>query len=133
MSKRKILVIDDDPSIHDLLKVIFEEEGFQIMGPRRGERAGNAGTGGKPDLIILDILMPEVNGFEVLEGLKADKETRDIPVIILSVQATSEDIDRALAMGADRYVRKPFQRSEMLEAARLALSNSDRGRARNPE
>ncbi len=121
MRKQKILIIDDDPSVHSLLKMVFEEEGFEIMGSGPGDKAGGD-AGSKPDAIILDIVMPEVNGFEILKGLKADEDTRHIPVIILSVHKDEEDVEKAIALGARFYLRKPFSRSEILDAVRAVLA-----------
>jgi DNA-binding response OmpR family regulator len=125
MTGKKVLVIDDEPAMHQLLKVILEGDGFELVGPEEQGEAGNSVKGKRPDLIILDIMMPEVDGFEILEGLKRDEETRRIPVIILSVRNMEEDIDKALSMGADLYMTKPFDPSTLLDAIHSVLSSTD--------
>jgi two-component system alkaline phosphatase synthesis response regulator PhoP/two-component system response regulator VicR len=124
MAGEKVLVIDDEPAMHRLLKVILEAEGFELVGPEEHGEARNSIKGKHPDLIILDIMMPEVDGFEILEGLKKDKETNNIPVIILSVRNLKEDISKALSLGADLYLTKPFDPSELLNAVRSVLSGT---------
>jgi two-component system alkaline phosphatase synthesis response regulator PhoP len=125
MNGKKVLVIDDEPAMHQLLKVILEGDGFELVGPEEHGEAGDSIKRKKPDLIILDIMMPEVDGFEILEGLKRDEETRRIPVIILSVRNMEEDINKALSMGADLYLTKPFDPSGLLDAIHSVLSSAD--------
>ena len=125
MAGKKILVIDDEPAMHQLLKVILEGDGFELVGPEEQGGAGNSIEGKQPDLIILDIMMPEVDGFQILEGLKKDEETKRIPVIILSVRNIEEDINKALSMGADLYMTKPFDPSTLLDNVHAVLSNME--------
>lgn len=125
MTGKKILVIDDEPAMHRLLKVILEGSGFELVGPEEHGEAGNSIKKKQPDLIILDIMMPEVDGFEILEGLKRDEETNQIPVIILSVRNMKEDIKKALSMGANLYMTKPFDPSDLLDAVHSVLSSAD--------
>ena len=120
--KKKILVIDDEPSMHRLLKLILEDEGFSVVEPEESSEAAASIAVGKPDAIILDIMMPEVSGFEVLRMLKDDEGTRDIPVIILSVRSFEEDIQKAMSLGAERYMTKPFQPTELLELIKEVLA-----------
>ncbi len=122
MEKKKVLVIDDEPAMHRLVQIILEVEGFQIVGMGDQDEARRSIASGKPDLIILDIMMPEVDGFEILRMLKGDQETRDIPVIVLTVRNMEEDVRKAKALGADVYMTKPFQPSELVEAVHSALS-----------
>ena len=121
MGKRKILVIDDEPALHRLVQIILEVEGFEIVGMGNQEEAAEAVASGKPDLIILDIMMPEVDGFEILRMLKGDEETRDIPVIVLTVRNMEEDVRKAKSLGAEIYMTKPFQPSELVDAVHAAL------------
>ncbi|NPV60559.1 MAG: response regulator [Actinobacteria bacterium] len=122
MGKRKVLVIDDEPAMHRLVQIILEVEGFEIVGMGNQEEATKAVASGKPDLIILDIMMPEVDGFEILRMLKGDEETRDIPVIVLTVRNMEEDVRKAKSLGAEIYMTKPFQPSELVDAVHAALS-----------
>ncbi len=118
------MVIDDEPAIHRLLQTILEHEGFQVLGMERRQEARETVIRGKPDIIILDLMMPEVDGFEVLKILKEDEETRSIPVLILTVRCLKEDRERALELGADFYMTKPFQPSELVEVVRLLAATA---------
>ena len=123
MHTKKILVIDDEPAIHRLLQIILEGEGFLVIGPVEGGGAAPTLSGEKPDLIILDIIMPEVDGFDVLQILKEDEETRAIPVLILTASNRSMDMEKARRMGAVDYLTKPFQPAELLQAVRSASAS----------
>jgi DNA-binding response OmpR family regulator len=125
MTGKKVLVIDDEPAMHKLLKVILEGDGFELVGPEEHGEAGDSINGKQPDLIILDIMMPEVDGFDILEGLKRDEHTKRIPVIVLSVRNMEEDIEKAISMGADLYLTKPFEPSGLLDAIHSVLSSAD--------
>jgi two-component system alkaline phosphatase synthesis response regulator PhoP/two-component system response regulator VicR len=128
MNKKKILVIDDEPAVHRLLQIILEDEGFHIVGLDESEETRRSISKGKPDLIILDIMMPELDGFDVLRMLKGDEETQDIPVIILSARNRREDMDKAKKLGADIYLTKPFQPTELLKAVRSVGSSQSANR-----
>lgn len=124
-NNKKVLIIDDEPSIHKLITIILEEEGFQIVGPQAHDEARRSVKKGKPDIIILDIMMPEVDGFDVLKMLKGDTDTMHIPVIVLSVRNLKNDIDKALSLGADNYLTKPFEPAKLVEAINAALAAND--------
>lgn len=115
---KRVLVIDDEPAIHRLVQIILEQEGFQVEGMEERAEARRSVKQGKPDVIILDLMMPEVDGFEILRMLKEDTETKDIPVIILTVRILGEDREKALSMGADLYMTKPFEPAQLVEAVR---------------
>ncbi len=115
---KRILVIDDEPAIHRLVQIILENEGFQILGMVERRETRRSVLQGKPDVIILDIMMPEVDGFQILKMLKEDAETRDIPILVLTVRSLGEDREKAMALGADLYMTKPFEPSELVDAVR---------------
>ncbi|MGQ9474608.1 MAG: response regulator [Actinomycetota bacterium] len=117
MQGKKVMVIDDEPAIHMLLQAILEHEGFQILGLEERKKTRETVTR-RPDVIILDIMMPEVDGFQILKMLKEDEDTRDIPVLVLTVRSLPEDREKAMSLGADLYMTKPFQPSELVEAVR---------------
>jgi DNA-binding response OmpR family regulator len=124
---KKVMVIDDEPAIHRLIKIILEDEGFLIIGPSEHREAKQSVMGGKPDIIILDIMMPEVDGFDILRMLKEDEETMNIPVIILSVRSFHEDIDKAMSLGANHYMTKPFEPSDLVDSIKTLLAARDNG------
>ena len=109
-----LLLVDDDPEILTLLQAKFKDEPFDVFTAPEGASALSLIRNKKPDLIVLDVRMPGLSGLEICRFLKADKNTRDIPIIILS--ARSDEIDRVLGLefGADDYVTKPFNSQELI-------------------
>jgi DNA-binding response OmpR family regulator len=122
---KRILVIDDEPSLHEMLRVILELGGYQAVGNLPGTVGGEELAEAKPDLIVLDLMMPDVDGFEILRRLKGDEETRHIPVVICSVRDYPEDHAMAQELGAARYITKPFEPSEFLEVIGEVLQETD--------
>jgi CheY-like chemotaxis protein len=100
-----ILVVDDDPHIRELLNQEFTEAGFRVRMAANGREALTEVRGERPDLVVLDVMMPEINGFDVAAVLKNDPETQDIPIIILSIV---QDRERGFRLGVDRYLTKPI-------------------------
>jgi PAS domain S-box-containing protein len=117
----KILVVDDDEHILQLLRHQLEADGYRVITAQRGEEVLQLARNEQPDLITLDILLVESNGFEVLEELKGDSETCDIPVIIVSVVPDAET--RGLALGAAGYIGKPFEENQVLSQVQEVLSS----------
>jgi DNA-binding response OmpR family regulator len=110
-----VLVVDDDPVIQKLLKVNFEMEGYTVLSAADGAEGLDQARAQDPDVIILDIMMPKMNGLEVLAALKADAATDSIPVILLSAKAQAGDVQAGLDRGADAYVTKPFDPLDLLD------------------
>jgi putative two-component system response regulator len=116
MGNKKIMVIDDEPAVHRLLEIILEGEGFDVVGHEAQRSTRSTVSMGKPDLVILDILMPEMSGYEVLSMLKSDEGTRDIPVIVLTACNRHECKEKAMRLGAEVFLTKPFQPAQLLNA-----------------
>ena len=112
--RHSLLLVDDDPDILGLLQSQFRDEPFEVFTAGEGESALNIIRNEKLDLIVLDVSMPGLSGLEICRTLKADKNTQNIPIIILS--ARNEEIDRVLGLefGADDYVTKPFNTQELI-------------------
>lgn len=121
MARGSILVIEDDRDIVDLLRFNLEEEGYELFAAFDGARGGVSARRHQPDLIILDIMMPELDGWEVCRKLKEDKHTADIPIIILSARLQEMDKVVGLELGADDYVTKPFSPRELIARIRAIL------------
>jgi DNA-binding response OmpR family regulator len=117
----KILVVDDDEHIVQLLRHQLETEGYRVLTAQRGEDVFQLANSEQPDLITLDILLANMNGFEVLEQLKEDPTTSDIPVIIVSVVSDAET--RGLALGAVGYIGKPFEEHQVLSQIHGVLAS----------
>jgi CheY-like chemotaxis protein len=109
---QRILVVDDEPSIVAAITELLEPLGYRAIGCTSGSQAVAKARDVRPDAVILDIMMPEINGFDVLRLLKGDPDTAEIPVIVLSVL---EDAQRAYELGATEYISKPFDASVLLE------------------
>ena len=110
-----ILVVDDDPVIQKLLSVNFEMEGYRVVTANDGIEGLERVASDKPDLILLDVMMPRMDGIEVSKRLKSDPATKEIPVVLLSAKAQSSDIQSGIEAGADDYVTKPFDPLELLD------------------
>ena len=121
MSK-KILIVDDEPELIEMVKIRLESKDYNIITAADGEAGLAKAKAEKPDLILLDILMPDIDGFEVLKRLKQDRETSSMPVIMLTVSAKRNLIARASKMGAVDYIVKPFEGEELLKIVEKSLS-----------
>jgi DNA-binding response OmpR family regulator len=115
--KPKALVIDDDPTLRRLVQVVFEREGFHVTVASEGSEGVHLAFMNPPNLIILDILMEGLHGFEVCKMLRANSSLRRTAIIIISGKSFKPDIDRALALGADEYIVKPFSPKDLLKTA----------------
>lgn len=110
----RILVVDDAKNIILVVKMSLEKAGYNVFTARDGLTAVQKAREQKPDLILLDILLPNMNGFLVFEALKEEPETADIPVVFLTAKAEKKDLDRALSMGAKDFLVKPIKQEELL-------------------
>jgi CheY-like chemotaxis protein len=114
-ARKRILVCDDDPVILRLLQVNLELEGYEALLAHHGVKAVEVALEQLPDVIILDIMMPRMDGYEACERIKSNEATKDIPIIFLSAKAQPSDIERGRRFGVDEYLTKPFDPSELLE------------------
>ncbi len=121
-SNRTIMVVDDDPEHVALVRLMLEQKGFVVRCAYRGPQLLAGLKEQKPDLIILDVVMPEMNGLEVLRRLKVAPETSSIPVIMLTVLDTNEDMMTSYKLGADYYVTKPFTRTQLMTGINRLLT-----------
>ena len=103
-----ILIAEDERDIREFLAVALQVSGFEVIQARNGEEALAMANNHRPDLILLDIRMPKVTGFQACEALKSNPQTRDIPIIFLSAYANQDEIRKGLALGADEYLTKPI-------------------------
>jgi CheY-like chemotaxis protein len=110
-----VLVVDDDPVIQKLLQVNFEMEGYSVITAGDGEEGLAKAQAEHPDAVVLDVMMPKMDGLEVARRLKSDPDTEGIPIILLSAKAQQADIQAGTATGAEEYLTKPFDPLELLQ------------------
>ncbi len=122
--KTKILLIEDDPFLSSMYSTKFEMENFYVSSAEDGEKGLKLALNEKPDIILLDILMPKMNGFEVLEKLKANEETNKIPVILLTNLNQKDEIERGMSLGANDYLIKAhFMPSEVVDKIKKIINS----------
>lgn len=119
-----MLVVDDDPVILKLLQVNFEMEGFAVLTAVDGLDGLRAARETRPDVVISDVMMPRMNGLELVAALGADERTGAIPVILLSARAQGSDVANGIDAGADAYVTKPFDPLELIDQVNLLVARS---------
>lgn len=120
----KILVADDDLLLAELLRHKLMQNGYQVTHVADGQAAVDAAERDHPDLIVLDIMMPNLNGIEVLRQLMSMAETRNIPIIMLTARRKEEDVLQALQLGVEEYLVKPFSPDELLARLRKVLASA---------
>lgn len=113
--QKKILIVEDEESLLKLESILLTTKGYLVQGATSGLAALEAVADEPPDLILLDVMLPELDGFVVCERLKSKPETRHIPVILLTARKTPEDVARGEAVGADQYITKPFKSAMVME------------------
>ncbi|MDD2388689.1 MAG: response regulator transcription factor [Desulfobacterales bacterium] len=121
MSNEKILIVDDEEDILELVKYNFDREGYQTLCAENGEEALILVGSQQPDLIILDLMLPGMNGLEITKALKRQSDTRHIPIIMLTARGEESDIVKGLELGADDYITKPFSPKVLLARARAVI------------
>lgn len=122
MEKRKILIADDNENIRDALTYLLEDEGYQLWLAKDGADTLNKAKEVHPDILFLDIMMPEVNGYDVCRIIKNDPDLKSIYVIILTAKGQLAEQERGKEAGADEYIVKPFSPMEILTKVKGILS-----------
>lgn len=121
----RILVVDDESEIHTMLGKLLSKEGYTVASAYSADEAFKSVAASKPDLVILDIMMPKVSGIEVCNKLKADPATRDILILIVSARDAQTDRIEGLAHGADEYVSKPFHLKSLVRKMEHMLAKKN--------
>jgi len=124
VSSRKILVVDDDPTMVKLINVNLKLNNYSVVEATSGEQALNVLAAETVDLIVLDIMMPGVDGWEVLKRIRSSRETEEMPVILVTAKTQDSDVIRGWELGADEYVIKPFNPLLLVEVIRMVLDRS---------
>lgn len=118
---KKILVVDDERSIVRLVQINLERQGYEVVTAYDGKEALDKVESERPDMLVLDVMMPFMDGFEVLEAMKKDPRNRDIPIIMLTAKAQDADVYQGWAKGVHSYLTKPFNPMELLSFVKRIL------------
>ena len=121
-----ILVVDDEPAVVRLVELNLTQEGHQVRTASDGEAALTSIADTRPDLVVLDVMMPKLDGFETLKRLKSDPATADIPILMLTARAQDEDVFEGYGTGAQWYLTKPFDPVELRRVVRHLLTKEDK-------
>ncbi len=122
MRKPRVLIVDDEPPIVLSLEFLLNRAGFATASAADGEQGLQLVREFRPDVVLLDIMMPKRNGYEVCQAIKADPELGAIPVILLTAKGQESDVARGRALGASAYVTKPFGNAEIIKTIRSILA-----------
>ena len=121
----KILVVDDEPNIVLSLEFLMKQAGFQVRTASDGEAALAAITAELPDLVLLDVMMPRKNGYEVCQAIRSNPGWASLRIIMLTAKGREVEREKGLALGADDYITKPFSTQEVVERVRELLTEAD--------
>ncbi len=119
--RRQVLIVEDDADIRELVRVALEREGFEVREAASAREGRRALEGPLPDLVVLDLMLPDVPGLELCRSLRAEEPTRHLPLVILTARAEESDVVLGLELGADDYVTKPFSVRELVSRVRAVL------------
>ena len=117
-----ILVVDDEPNILLSLEYLMQQAGFEVRSARDGDAALEAMEGGAPDLVLLDVMMPKRDGYEVCQAIRSRPEWKHVKVIMLTAKGREVEREKGISLGADDYVTKPFATQELVEKVRQILA-----------
>jgi len=120
----KILIAEDDPDIRELIAISLKFSGYEVISAADGQQAVDLTIAHKPDLIMLDVRMPRLTGFEALEQIKKQGEFADTPVVILSAKGQESEIQAGFELGATQYILKPFAPDELVDKIRQITTNA---------
>ena len=122
---QKILIVDDEPNIVIPLQFLMEQNGYSTLVAQSGEEALETISKEKPDLVLLDIMLPGVDGFEVCEIIRLNPEWRNTRVIFLTAKGRDVDIAKGMVLGADEYITKPFSNQQIIDAVKKLLEKPE--------
>ena len=120
---KKILIIDDEPQLVDMLKIRLESNNFGVIAAYDGQEGLEKARKEKPDLIILDLMLPKIDGYKVCRMLKFDNEYKNIPIILVTSRSQESDKKMGEEVGADAYITKPFEPQVLLKSIKKLLEN----------
>lgn len=122
----EILIVDDEPNIVLSLEYLMKKEGYQVRTASNGEEALHALKKSKPDVLLLDVMMPRMDGYEVCQVVRGDPELSSVRIIMLTAKGREIEREKGLALGADDYVTKPFSTHDLADKVRSFMEDSSR-------
>ena len=122
---RRILIVDDEPNIVTLLEFLMRGSDYEVRVARNGEEALRRAESFRPDLVLLDVMMPQRSGFEVCQKIRENPALRDVKIVMLTAKGRDVEKDRGLNLGANAYVTKPFSTKELMNTVRGLLPDSE--------
>ena len=121
---KEILIVDDEPGVVVPIQFLMEQQGYRVMTAERGEDALDLIYQYKPDLVILDIMLPGIDGYEVCEIIRLNPDFRDVKIIFLTAKGRESEIAKGLALGADAYISKPFSNTTLVARVKELLETT---------
>jgi DNA-binding response OmpR family regulator len=128
-SRPRILIVDDEADLVAVLRFGLETEGFEVIEAGDGEEGLRRARDDRPDLMVLDLMLPKLDGYKVCRALKFDERYKSLPIFILSARSGEQDRRLALDMGADAYISKPYEMKDLVARIRARLSARDEAAA----
>ena len=123
--KKKVLIVDDEPNIIVPLQFLMEQNGYEVIVAATGEAAMEAIAKNRPDLILLDIMLPGIDGYQVCQSIRTKSQWQDIKIIFISAMGREVDVAKGLALAADAYITKPFAIADVVEKVNHLLRVED--------
>lgn len=122
MHSKKILIVEDEESLLKLESILLSSKGYSVVGVMDGKAALEEVKVNRPDLVVLDVMLPEMDGFEVCRHIKENPETSSIPVVMLTAKKSNNDVERGKQAGAEAYITKPFKSAKVIEVIEGLIS-----------
>lgn len=127
-----VLLAEDEPNIVESLKFVLGRAGYTVTVKENGRDVLDMVIDNPPDVMILDVMLPEIDGFEILRKVRTECRRSDLPVIILTAKGQREDRERAISWGADRFISKPFSNADLVQAVDQLVQRAEAGHQREP-
>jgi two-component system alkaline phosphatase synthesis response regulator PhoP len=125
MNRKKILVVDDSPTAIMWQRMILEDEAYDVLTAEDGAEGVRMARESRPDLVLLDVVMPRMNGFDACRAMRADDVTRDVPILMVTTRSEMDHVMRGFESGCNEYITKPVDRTELLTKVRSYLDHAE--------
>jgi DNA-binding response OmpR family regulator len=125
MNRKRILVVDDSPTAIMWQRMILEDEAYDVLTAEDGVEGVRVARESRPDLVLLDVVMPRMNGFDACRAMRADDITRDVPILMVTTRSEMDQVMRGFESGCNEYITKPVDRTELLTKVRSYLDHAE--------